>query len=165
MVNDFYNYVIYHKNCIDGFSGFFILTQTNTIHDKAIIYPDVPSAKEVPPNIDGKNIIIIDVAYNVEILKEIIKRAQKVTFIDHHVSIRNDIINLHIDKPHEIIYDEYKSGVSLTWNYFFGSNNKFKKTKYSKVPRFVRYIEDNDIGAWKLKYTLPFIAGLEVNYT
>ena len=151
-----YDYVIYHRNCMDGFSGFFILTTTNTIKDTAIVYPDVPSAKDVPPHIEGKNVIIIDVAYKAEILEQILKKAKKVTFIDHHVSIRDDILALNIEKPHEIIYDVDKSGASLVWHYFF---------KNKKMPLFIRYIEDNDIGAWKLKHTHPFILGLDVNYS
>ena len=64
-----YDYVIYHKRCYDGFTGFLILHNSNTIKKTAQIYPDVPSAKHLPPNIRGKNVIIIDVAYKYEILR------------------------------------------------------------------------------------------------
>ena len=57
--NKIYNYVIFHKNCMDGFSGFFILYTSHTIDGTAHIYPDVPSARSVPPKIDGKDIIIL----------------------------------------------------------------------------------------------------------
>jgi oligoribonuclease NrnB/cAMP/cGMP phosphodiesterase (DHH superfamily) len=154
-MTNLYDYVIYHRGCFDGFTGFFILNKTNRIQKNAIIYPDIPSAKEVPPNIDDKNIIIIDVAYKKEILQSILDKAKKVTFIDHHVSIRDDVNNLNINKEHEIIYDEKMSGATLVWQYFY--NNK-------KMPLFLKYIQDNDIGAWKLKYTKPFILGLKVNY-
>jgi oligoribonuclease NrnB/cAMP/cGMP phosphodiesterase (DHH superfamily) len=150
-----YDYVIYHRNCFDGFTGFFILTTSKRIHDNAMIFPDIPSAKEIPPNIEGKNIIIIDVAYKSEILKQIMGKARKVTFIDHHVSIRDDVMNLKPVYPHEVVYDEKMSGASLTWQYLFNSK---------KMPEFVRYIEDNDIGAWKLRYSRQFIMALEVDY-
>ena len=58
----YYNYVIYHKKCPDGFTGFYILHQSKLIHNNAKIMPDVPSAKFYPPDIHG-NVIIIDVAY------------------------------------------------------------------------------------------------------
>jgi oligoribonuclease NrnB/cAMP/cGMP phosphodiesterase (DHH superfamily) len=150
-----YDYVIYHKNCFDGFSGFIILTTTGKISNNAMVYPDVPSAKSIPPNIKNKNIIIIDVAYKKEVITEIAKHAKKITFIDHHISIRDDILSLHNDRI-EIIYDQYKSGSSLTWEYFY---------KNKKMPLYISYIEDNDIGAWKLKNTIPFITGLEVMYS
>jgi oligoribonuclease NrnB/cAMP/cGMP phosphodiesterase (DHH superfamily) len=152
-----YDYVIYHKKCLDGFTGFVILTKTHTIKKSAIIYPDVPSARSLPPNIDNKNIIIIDVAYKYEVLRDIVNRAKHVTFLDHHITILDDvekIKQLNRNKI-EVIYDKYKSGATLTWNYFF---------KNKKAPLFVRYIEDNDIGKWEMKYCLEFITGLSVHY-
>ena len=153
-----YNYVIYHKNCLDGFTGFFILTLTDTINENAIIYPDVPSSSNIPPNIDNKNVIIIDVAYKKEVLSEIFKRAKQALFIDHHISIRDDVLRMDVSYPNKIIYNEYNSASVLVWKHFFG-----KKT--SKIPQFVRYIQDNDIGTWELKYTFPFISALNVNYS
>jgi nanoRNase/pAp phosphatase (c-di-AMP/oligoRNAs hydrolase) len=155
--HDFFDYVIFHKNCLDGFSGFFVLTSTDTISDSAIIYPDVPSAKEAPPNISGKNVIIIDVAYKKEVLEQIFQEARRVLFIDHHVTIRSDVLQLitiYGDR-HAVVYDSSKSGASLTWSYFYPNK---------KVPWFIKYIEDNDIGAWKYKHTMDFILGLQVNY-
>jgi oligoribonuclease NrnB/cAMP/cGMP phosphodiesterase (DHH superfamily) len=154
-IYDLYDYVIYHKNCFDGFAGFFLLTLTNRIHKNAIIYPDVPSNNNTPPNINNKNIIIIDVAYKKSVIQNILNKVKKMTFIDHHISIREDILSMNITQPHELVYDEHKSGASLVWQYF--NVNK-------KEPLFIRYIEDNDIGAWKLKYTIPFINALQVNY-
>lgn len=151
-----FDYVIYHRQCLDGFTGFILLTMTNTITKNALIFPDMPSAKEAPPNIDDKNIIIIDVAYKKEVLSEIFERAKSVVFIDHHISINEDVKEL-VKKynQHEIVYDKYRSGASLTWLYF---NNT------ESLPRFIRYIEDNDIGKWEIEETIPFINGLEVYY-
>lgn len=157
--NNTYDYIIFHRGCLDGFSAFFVLTLTNKIQKNAIIYPDVPSANEPPPNIDGKNIIIIDVAYKKDVLIDFFNRCNKLTFIDHHISIKDDVIDASKHIPNKniiIIYNDHKSGVSLTWNYFF---------KNKKVPLFIKYIEDNDIGAWKLKYTIPFINALQVKYS
>jgi hypothetical protein len=88
-----YNYVIYHKKCPDGFTGFFLLHQSHLIHMNAKIMPDVPSAKFPPNDIYG-NVIIVDVAYKFEVLEQIIKRSKSVLFIDHHVTIRDDTIKL-----------------------------------------------------------------------
>jgi oligoribonuclease NrnB/cAMP/cGMP phosphodiesterase (DHH superfamily) len=155
-----YDYVIYHRGCTDGFASFIVLTTTHKIDDNALIYTDVPSAKNIPPNIKDKNVIIMDVAYKKEILEKIFSLAKKVTFIDHHDSIKDDVAQLKAHEMyshHEVIYDDSKSGVALTWCYFYG-----KKTK--KIPLFVRYISDNDTGTWKFKDTKPFITGLRVKY-
>ncbi len=150
-----YNYIIYHDNCVDGFTGFYLFMKTDKWEPKPTVYPDQPYAKSVPPDVDGKNVIIIDVAYKPEILLGIMDRAKKVLFIDHHVTLNKDIKKLVIKPPHEIFYDENYSGASLVWKYFYGNK---------KIPRFVKYVEDNDIGRWQYPETLPFVAGLEVNF-
>ena len=149
-----FNYIIYHNNCIDGFTGFYLFIKTKEWEKNPIVYPDQPYSKKIPAEIDGKNVIIIDVAYDPSIIKEIARRANKVLFIDHHVSIKDGIKKLKLKKPHQIVYDDKHSGASLVWKHFY-------KTK---MLNFVKYVEDNDIGAWKHEETLPFIAGLEVNF-
>ena len=125
-----------------------------------MIYPDVPSAISIPKDIDGKNVIIIDVAYKYDILREIVNRAKSVTFIDHHITIVDDVARIKEETKYNgkniiIFYDEKKSGASLTWEYFY-----FKKPK----PLFVKFIEDNDTGKWKIPNCLEFITALQVNY-
>ena len=150
-----YNYVIYHKNCTDGFTGFFILHKSGNIAPDALIYPDIPSAKTCPPNISNKDVIIIDVAYKYEVLKSIIELAKSLTFIDHHITIKDDVDLLtKSNKNIKVVYDLNKSGASLTWNFFY-------KTP---MPKFIKYIEDNDIGKWKYANTRNFIAALDVKY-
>ena len=156
-----YDYVIFHKGCLDGFTSFVILNNTGTIGKDAIIFPDVPSAKIPPPQIDNKNIIIMDVAYKYEVLKMICERANSVTFIDHHVTIHDDVVKLKSEFQADdssrvkVIYNEGECGASLTWKYF---------NKKKQMPLFVRYIKDNDIGSWKLKHTHHFIVGLQTHF-
>ena len=153
-----YNYVIFHKGCNDGFASFIILNKSKLISNDAIIYQDVPSAKSVPQRITGKDVIIMDVAYKYNILKSIFKEANSVTFIDHHITIRDDVKKLQDeiqDKNIKIIYDEKECGSSLTWNYLF---------KNKSMPLFLKYVKDNDIGTWKLKHTFPFITSLNTKY-
>ena len=71
---DKYNYIIYHNNCLDGFAGFYLFIKTKQWESKPMVYPDQPYSKKIPEGIDGKNVIIIDVAYNSSIIKEIAKR-------------------------------------------------------------------------------------------
>lgn len=157
-----YDYVIFHKNCFDGYTSFIILQKTNLIDINAIILPDVPSAKTIPHDIENKNVIIMDVAYNYEILKQICDVAKSVVFIDHHITIHDDVKKIRNDLEKngksnnlEIVYDEQECGSSLTWKYF---------NKNKNMPLFVKYIKDNDIGLWKLKYTHEFIAGVDVGF-
>lgn len=150
-----YNYIIYHKNCFDGFTGFFLFLKSKKWEEKPYVYPDVPFASQAPPDIEGKNIIAIDVAYKPHIIKEIASKANKLLFLDHHVSIKDEVKELNLQKPHEIVYDVNECGASLVWNYFF---------KNKKMPEFLTHIKDNDLGKWKLPNTIPFITALEVHY-
>lgn len=153
-----FNYVIYHRKCLDGFTGLFLLYKTKLIDRNATIYADVPSSNVVPPNIKNKNVIIIDVAYKYEIVHEIVSQAESVLFIDHHETIHDDVQkiknNKTIGSKLEIVYDINKSGATLVWDYFYNT----------PPPLFVRYIEDNDIGKWKLDYVHEFIIALQVLY-
>jgi hypothetical protein len=152
-----YNYIIFHKNCFDGFTSFMILQKTKKISKHAVVFPDVPSAKTPPNGVAGKNVIIMDVAYKYEVLKQICMVAKSVLFIDHHITIHDDVLKIkkETNENMEIIYDEQECGASLTWKYFFDGK---------EMPLFVRYIKDNDIGTWKLKWTHEFIAALDVDY-
>jgi uncharacterized protein len=152
-----YNYAIYHKNCLDGFSSLILLLKSKQLSDDAIIYPDIPSSNLIPKNINNKNIIIMDVAYKYDVLKNIIDNAKSVIFIDHHITINNDVKKLKLlynDKL-TIIYDEYECGATLTWKFLFPTR---------KIPLFIKYIKDNDIGEWKLKNTHAFIYALRVKF-
>lgn len=146
-----FNYIIYHKNCYDGFTGLLLFLFTKQFEvGKTIIYPDVPYTQNIPPNITGKNIIIIDVAYNIVILNKIIDLANNIYFIDHHISIEQDIKDIKNNKVN-IIFDINESGTSLVWKHFFKG----------KIPKFIKYIKLNDIGQWTNKNVLYFATYME----
>lgn len=159
--NNKYNYVIYHRGCYDGFSSFVVLDKSGLIHEDAVIFPDVPSAKLPPKGIDGKDVIIIDTAYKYDILKEIFQSAKSVTFIDHHVTIHDDVIKLKSEFEKsgsniKIVYDENECGSSLTWKFCFPDK---------KLPWFLKYIRANDIGQWDIySNTYNFMAYLNVHF-
>jgi len=153
----YYNFIIFHKKCPDGFTGFYILHMTNQIHKNAIIYPDVPSAKFSPNDISNKDIIIIDVAYKYPVLRDIILKAKSVLFIDHHITIREDTLKLENEFKHKFktIYHDKKSGATLTWDYFYPRK---------KHPYFIDLIEDNDIGKWQMANVHDFMTGFSVDF-
>lgn len=159
--NKMFNYIIFHRGCLDGFSGYFVAHNSGRLSKDVIIHEDIPSTKRIPYNVKGKDVIIIDVAYKKEVLEEIIKLAKSVVFIDHHVSIAEDVQKLK-DKysntdPNKIsiIYDEKRSGATLAWKYF---NSR------QTAPLFLKYIEDKDTGRMEHENTRPFILALKANY-
>ena len=159
--NKNFNYAIYHRGCLDGFSGFFVAHISGRLTLDVTIYPDVPSARMVPPGIEGKDVIIIDVAYKKDLLEKIIKLAKSVVFIDHHVSIAEDVAALKEKYGRDdedrikIVYDERRSGATLSWKYF---NSR------QTAPLFLKYVEDQDTGRWEHENTKPFVLALKANY-
>jgi len=149
-----YNYIIYHKNCLDGYSGFFLFNRLNLTENNTTIYPDVPSSKKIPPNIINKNVIIIDVAYSTEILEQIFASAKNVLFIDHHITTMDYSVELAKKYGQKVYFDEKFSGVGLVWNLFYKE----------EMPQFVKYIQDSDMGIWMHTNTRPFISALQIKY-
>ena len=101
----------------------------------------------------GKSQDRLDVAYKYDILKYIFTEAKTVLFIDHHITIHNDVVKLQkeLSSNIKIIYDEYECGASLLWKHLYTE----------PLPLFIEYVKDNDIGLWKMDYTYELIAGLE----
>lgn len=155
--NKKFNYIIFHGGCLDGFSGFIVANRSGRLTKDVEIYEDTPSTIKIPPNIDDKDVIIIDVAYKKEVLEEIFKYAKSVVFIDHHVSIKEDVKDLkekYKNNDIEIVYDSERCGSTLTWSYFFDT----------KIPLFLKYVEDQDTGKWIHPKTKPFIYAVRVYY-
>lgn len=154
-----FNYIIFHRGCLDGFSGFFVSHISGRLTKDADIYPDMPSTNRIPPNINGKDLLIVDVAYKKEILEEIFKIVKSVVFIDHHISIKEDVEILYKKYNNNgnisIIYDDTRCGATLAWKYFNGRE---------KIPLFLKYIEDQDTGKWMYPQTKPFIYALKTYY-
>ena len=154
-----FNYIIFHRGCLDGFSAYFVAHNSGRLTKDIKIYPDIPSTHKIPPNINGKDILIADVAYKKEVLEEIFKVAKSVVFIDHHISIKEDVDILHKKYNNKgnitIIYDDTRCGATLTWKYFNGRE---------KIPLFLKYVEDQDTGTWMYPNTKPFIYALKTYY-
>ncbi len=153
-----YDFVIYHKNCLDGYTAYLVLYSSGKIAKNAIINPDVPYTIEIPENVKDKNVIILDVSYSKHILTGIIDLAKHVTYIDHHISSMNYLDN--VQEKYKLKFNKYcdinECGASLAWKYFY---------KKQPMPKLITYIKDNDIGIWKHKHTMPVITYINVNFS
>ena len=89
--------VIYHANCTDGFGAAY--SAWKLLGNRAEYYACKHGVK--PPNVKGKNVAILDFAFDNKTTKKMIKDAKDLIVIDHHKSamvelhdIANDIIEL-----------------------------------------------------------------------
>ncbi len=134
---------IYHKNCTDGTTAAAIVLKK---------YPDAvciglehnfkeEDFENILNIIDNETVVyIVDFSLKPQFLEKVIKKAKEVINIDHHISAR-EILEKESEKfdNFKFVFDNNKSGASLTWQYLFGDN----------PPDLVKYVEDKDIWKWQ----------------
>lgn len=137
--------VIYHDKCIDGFASAFCsyLYFKNT--DKQIEYIKGKFDMDIP-NLDNENVLVCDFSFKKNIIDDILKKVNKLVILDHHKSAEEDLEWL---SEKNKIFDSNYSGAFLTWNYFFPGQT---------VPKFIEYVQDNDLWSIKLDCTKQIIA-------
>ena len=106
--------VLYHAGCPDGFGAAWACW--NKFGDNAEYIPVKHGAS--PPNVEGRNVIIVDFSYPEPILLEMERVAESLVLIDHHKSAIKELS--HLSFCH---FDENFSGAYLAWKYFFGESS------------------------------------------
>jgi oligoribonuclease NrnB/cAMP/cGMP phosphodiesterase (DHH superfamily) len=138
------DFVIYHANCSDGFGARF--AAEFLLGARATYF----AAKhgEPPPNVSGKNVVIVDFSYDNATTKRMIEEASTLIILDHH---RTALVELS-DIPN-VRFDMDKSGAVLSWEFFHPGQ---------QPPRFLEYIQDRDLWKWKLPYSKEFAAAFDM---
>lgn len=141
--------VIYHNNCMDGFTAAAIATlsdHSNTNRYSALIPGDYtkPILLEV---LADKHVCFVDYSCKTKEMLAILAVAKSVTVIDHHIGIHDEMAS--INHPNfSFVYDVNKSGAQLAWDYFVGTDE----------PWFVQLIGDRDL--WKKQFPQADILNL-----
>ena len=70
---------IYHGNCADGFGAAWVVR-------KALGEIDFHGAKyqEPPPDVTGKDVVMVDFSYKRPVLLEMAEKANSILILDHH---------------------------------------------------------------------------------
>jgi len=150
-LKDKFNYVIYHRDCNDGFvSAWVAWTYLNKCKHHIEYHASMPNDKFVP-NISGKTILMVDVTFlDKKLMNSIREQSNELFIIDHHTQA-NTILNTN-DK---YIHNEQHAAGYLTWQFFYP-----KKV----VPIFIKLVEDADIKGFKYHYTKYFLSALPLLY-
>jgi uncharacterized protein len=138
------NAVIYHADCTDGFGAAY--SAWKCLGNRAEYYPCKHGTP--PPNIKGKNVVILDFSFDNKTTKKMIEDASALIVIDHHKSA---VVELH-DIPNTL-FDMTKSGAILSWEWFHPGK---------EPPKFIRYIQDRDLWKWELEYSKEFSAAFDM---
>lgn len=131
------NTCVYHGNCVDGTMSALVCT---------LAYPgiDLYSAKsrtEPPPAhlIDGKDVVIADFSYPLDVMKDMHARAKSLILLDHHKSAQKALGHL----PY-CVFDLSKSGAQICWDFFFPGH---------KPPVLLNATGEADLGKCELPHT------------
>ena len=150
---------IYHGNCADGFGAAYAVWKWDpsvTFH--AGVYQDPP------PDVTGKDVILVDFSYRRAVLEEMAKTARTITILDHHKSAAEDLdaftmksnrldeMAMSFDEfqgwcefngiyPIRALFDIDRSGAMIAWQHFHRVS----------PPRLFEHIQDRDL--WR--FALP----------
>jgi oligoribonuclease NrnB/cAMP/cGMP phosphodiesterase (DHH superfamily) len=136
--------VIYHANCTDGFGAAY--SAWKLLGDRA----EYHAAKhgEQPPDVSGKNVVVLDFSYDNGTTKRLMKEAKNLLIIDHHKSA---VVELHDVTCTR--FDMNHSGAMLAWKFFHPGK---------EAPRLIKFIEDRDLWRWEIPYSKEFSAAFDM---
>lgn len=139
------NTCYYHAGCPDGFGAAWAVWRAwgDAARFIPIGHDDVARIEDC----EDRTVAFVDIAPNNHILRELAGVASRVIVLDHHVSalkrfqsdpMLGDELQ---DEGHYIHFDLEHSGAVLAWQHF--------RSDYP-TPDLLRYVEDQDLWAWKL---------------
>lgn len=124
--------VIYHANCIDGFTSAWVAWLKYGI--EADYFP--ASYGDVPPDVTDREVLIVDFSYPREVMVSMAESAKSIRVIDHHKTAQAALEGLAW-----ATFDMERSGAGLTWDELFPGKDR---------PWLVDYVEDRDLWRFKL---------------
>ena len=130
---------IYHHGCADGFAAAWVVRQ---FYKEIGLLSDVEFVPgiygEVPPDVTGRHVLLVDFSYKRPVLEAMIEQAKAVTIFDHHKTAQEDLKDL----PNATtVFDMGRSGAGITWDSLFPGRPR---------PHLIDHIEDRDLWRWKL---------------
>ncbi len=126
--------VIYHANCIDGFTAAWCAWRK---YGGAAEYIPAQYGDE-PPAVTGANVLILDFSYPRVALLAMKESAHSVVVLDHHKTAEADLAGLDF-----CVFDMSRSGAGIAWDQIHGT----------KRPMLVDYVEDRDLWRWALPHS------------
>lgn len=128
---------IYHSNCADGFTSAWVVRKALGVDTE--FFPGV--YQQEPPNVEGRDVILVDFSYKRDVLESIRDKAKSVLILDHHKSAQADLKDL---PGVEMVFDMDRSGAGITWDYYFPN---------IKAPDLLYHIQDRDLWKFSLRKT------------
>jgi len=137
---------IYHANCADGIMSAVVCSLANP----GIKLHAASDRRNPPPAelIDGKEVVIADFSYPLEVIKDIHSRARSLVLLDHHQTAEKALGHL----PY-CIFEKDKSGAQVCWDFFFPGQSQ---------PLLLQAVGEADRGLSDLPFTRSLMVMAEV---
>lgn len=133
---------IYHgPNCLDGFTAAWVVRKhfASYAEPKEVEFHAGVYGKE-PPDVTGREVIIVDFSYPLDVLERMAKDASSITVIDHHKTSAEALLG-HLPPGVVAYFGMERSGARLAWDFYFPEK---------EAPDIVRFVEDRDL--WRFRY-------------
>jgi oligoribonuclease NrnB/cAMP/cGMP phosphodiesterase (DHH superfamily) len=156
---------IYHSNCVDGFGAAWVVRRA--FRDAGVDF-HAGQYGEPPPDVAGRDVIMVDFSYKRAEIDEMIGRvggARSILVLDHHKTAEQELAGYrwatgswehHLERVYRdcvenipepsvyVLFDMQRSGAMLAWDFFFPS---------MQPPRLIQHIEDRDLWRFRLAET------------
>jgi len=137
---------IYHGNCADGFGAAWVVRKAlGEIDFHAGTY------QEPPPDVAGKDVVMVDFSYKRPVLLEMAEKANSILILDHHKTAMEDLLQLPMPTKVTVKFDMNHSGAMLAWEHFFPGE---------EPPPLLLHIEDRDLWRFALQNTRQIQANI-----
>lgn len=169
---------IYHGNCTDGFGAAWVVRKAlgSGVEFLAGVYG------QEPPDVAGKDVVIVDFSYKYEVLAALARRANSVIVLDHHKSAAEDLARFepfHAGVEEDTRRDDgttllgwktahvmanSQSGPSIACCFDMNRSGAMLAWDHyfpnQEPPQLLRHIEDRDLWLFKLEGTREIQANL-----
>ncbi|MBI1999503.1 MAG: phosphoesterase [Parcubacteria group bacterium] len=136
---------IYHKDCLDGTTAAAVLLKK--FPDCLLVslshrYTEGDVERVLQKTTRETTVFIVDFSLREGHTEKLMQTAREVINIDHHVGAEEKLRALaERHTGFTYVFDNSRSGASLTWVYFYGEKN---------IPQIILFVEDSDL--WRFSF-------------
>ena len=144
--------IIYHGGCRDGFCAAWVCHLALKEREPEFF---AGYYGQLPPICVGRDVVIVDFSYPLEVMHAIATTASSLLVLDHHRTAQAALAELAANPPPntKIVFDMEQSGAGLAWSHYFQCYDETGGDPLTPLerPYLVDYTEDRDL--WR--HALP----------
>lgn len=139
--------VLYHAPCPDGFAAALCAWQH---FDGLGDYIGI-SHGQVPPDATGRDLYILDIAFDLQTMQRLEAQARRIVLLDHHKTAAQALHGYKC-RCGVVKFELNKSAARMAWEYF---------NPGQEVPALIAHVEDRDLVSWMLDDSPAYLLALD----